>query len=243
MKMRVWAGLAAGLLFVGGALADDLQSAQKRIVDKWNDVKTLTAKVVVKKKIKNSGKETGSISSTGEYEYARHDGKFMYHLTLDTELVANPKGKEMKFKEKSEAVSDGEATYTISEAMGRKNAVKEAPSRELPELGDRKLMFEAWNKESTLKLLPAEKIGDAECYVIEATPKTPKPRSAVVKTVYYFSQDNGMLLKSAGKDAGGDDVEVTTYNEIKANEKIDPDHFKFKAPEGVKVRDKGNPKP
>ncbi|MCC6360915.1 MAG: outer membrane lipoprotein carrier protein LolA [Phycisphaerales bacterium] len=238
MLKRMWVGMAAGLLLAGSAAADELQAAQKKIVDKWNDVKTLTASVSQKNKLKNGG-----LTGTGTYEYARHDGKFLYRLKLDKELVANPAGKEMKFAEKTETIHDGEATYTLSEAMGRKNATKEQAAPEKPEGGDRKTMFEKLNKDNVVKLLPEAKVGETECYVMEATPNAPKSRAQVIKTVFYFAKETGMIMQIVGKNSENEDAEVMTFSEIKVNEKIDPDRFKFKAPEGVQVRERGAPKP
>ena len=144
----------------------------------------------------------------------------------------------MKFSEKKQIVHDGEATYTVSEALGKKSATKEAASADKPEGGDRKAMFERMVKENEPKLLPEAKVGDTECYVIEATPKTPRNRTQVAKSVFSFAKDSGMLMKTVGRNAKDEEAESTTYSDVKLNDKIDPDRFKFKAPEGVTVRDR-----
>lgn len=238
MIKRVFVGAITGLLLAGGAAADELQTVQKKIVDKWNDVKTLSAKVTQKNKLPN-----GSVDGTGTYEYARHDGKLMYRLQLSTELVAKPDGKEMKFSEKKDILHDGEATYTVSEALGRTTALKDAATPDKPEMGDRKAMFEKLNKDNTVKLLPEAKDGETECYVIEATPNAPRSRAQVVKTVFYFAKDTGMLRQVIGKNSKDEAIETLAFSDVKVNEKIDPDRFKFKAPEGVTVRERGAPKP
>lgn len=71
-------------------------------------------------------------------------------------------------------------------------------------------------------------------YVIEATPKT---KAGMGKQVYYYGQDNGMLLQMEVFTADGKPLSTTRLSNLKLNADIDPARFIFKAPEGVTVQE------
>ncbi|MFN0134964.1 MAG: LolA family protein [Phycisphaerae bacterium] len=242
-RIRTLAGLLIGFVVCSGmAAADDLEKAQKDIIKNFDDVKSVSAKVVKTMKMDTNGNMMTS-DGTGTYEYMRADKAGRMRLEMVEVLKINVKGsdKPMELRSGSMMLDDGEFLWKITDNMGRKNATKAL--RDASASPNLKEMFETIAKTADLKLLPEAKVGDEACYAIEVTPKnkTVTPASGMsppkAKSVLYFSKKTGVMLKSAGLNEKGEEVETITYADVKLNEKIEKERLEFKAPEGVTVTD------
>ncbi|GAF73674.1 unnamed protein product, partial [marine sediment metagenome] len=91
-------------------------------------------------------------------------------------------------------------------------------------------------KNSTLTLLPDEKVEEQAAYVIESKPKSPGPQP-MAKSKMFFAKDSGIMIKMVGLDAEGKAIMTMNVKDVKLNPEISPDRFVFKAPEGVEVMD------
>jgi outer membrane lipoprotein-sorting protein len=100
-------------------------------------------------------------------------------------------------------------------------------------------MFDTLAANNDLKLLSDDRVDGIDCYRIEANVKGRPQAGQPAKSVYAFAKDSGMLVQIKNFNDKGEDIGHETYSDVKVNEKIDPQRFVFKAPEGVTVRDRG----
>lgn len=235
---RICYALVAGLFVSGTALAaDTLEDVEKKILALSEKNKTLTAKTATSTDIEGPGMRMKS-KSEGAYETARRGDKTLMRMegkTSGTTKIADQ--PETKTEGKSLVIADDQFLYTLSDTDGQKMAIKmkvdptkmNATSKE---------GFDQMRKDHNLKLLPDEKIDGKEAYVIEATPKKPKPETTELSK-FYYSKENGVLVKSVMESKGPQSKSNVTFSlsEIKTNVDIKPERFVFKAPEGVEVMD------
>jgi outer membrane lipoprotein-sorting protein len=98
-------------------------------------------------------------------------------------------------------------------------------------------MFKALREQHNLTLADDEELSGEKCWVIHATPKKPGRPGEAAKVAYYFRQKDGATVQMLGYDADGNKMMTATFSEIKFDEKLDPQRFEFKVPEGVQVMD------
>jgi outer membrane lipoprotein-sorting protein len=150
-------------------------------------------------------------------------------------MLLNANGKEMKVNQASLLVSDGEFDYTINETLGNKQVFKGRPKKSLE--FEPTQMFKYMREQSELKLLPEEKLEGEDVYVVETRPKKPTPNAPIARSLYYFSKETGAPLRMVSKNDKDEDVQIMQFSALEFDARIDPDRFKFEAPEGVKVID------
>jgi outer membrane lipoprotein-sorting protein len=133
------------------------------------------------------------------------------------------------------AVSDGKITHTLMEQMGQKMCLKtKAEAQSM--VGE--AMFKTLREQHNITLAEDEEVDGEKCWVIHATPKTPGRPGEPAKSAFYFRQKDGATVQMLGFDASGKQVMTATFTDIKFNEKLDPQRFEFKVPEGVRVMDR-----
>lgn len=235
---RLCCALVAGLVFSATAsAADTLEDVEKKILAQAEKNRTLSARTATSSDIEAPGMRMKS-QAEGTYEYARRGDKTLFRMESKsagtTKFGDQP---ETKSEDKTLAIADGEFYYTLTETAGQKMAMKMKldPSK-INVTG--KEGFEQLHKDYNLKLLPDEKVDGHEAYVIEATPKKPKPGTTEL-TRFYYSKENGVLVKSAMESKAEQSKSKVTFSlsDVKPNADIKPERFVFKAPEGVVVMD------
>jgi outer membrane lipoprotein-sorting protein len=226
--------LAIVLCGVSGARADELETITKQIASKFREHKSVTASITKKMESKQEQSEI-KFNGEGKYEFVQRGEKSLYRIEKSEtmEITGNVK---LTNKVTELEIGDGEFVYNLKDqSLGGKRATKSRPDAmkgwNVP------AMLEAMQKDSHLKLLPEAKVGETSVYVLEAAPKVPRVGQSGKKTVYSFAKDTGVLMKQAQLDDKGQENEVLTFSDVKLNEKIDPDRFKFTAPQGVTVVD------
>lgn len=240
LSVCVLAVIFAGAMTVAAA---DLADVQKKIIDAWAGTKSVSAKVEKKMDMVAGNGNRIRSEGKGTYEMARDGNTTRFRLETESETAIRIKDseKDMKLPNKALIVDDGEWLYSLQSAMGRPNAFKEksAGARRDPAINDRKALFDLLARDNELKLGEDKRVGGADCYILEATPKPGKTSGPHAKILYAFAKDSGMLTKIAKIDAKGDEIESELYADAKVNEPIDAKRFVFEAPEGVQVRDRG----
>jgi len=238
MRLVLMAGLVLGLV-LPAAVADELATVEKKLTAAWKKHKSMTAEFTMVTKMEQPGFVMES-KTEGTQEVMKKGDQLLFRLELATSTVQKVGDQETKSEQKVTMVSDGTYAYTLSEMMGQKTVVKTKVDPQ--SVGDPQAMFKFLRKDHTLKLLPEETIDGKKVFVIEATPKQAQPM-APSKSVYYFLQDDGALVKLVASDQAGKPMTTMTYTDVKSDVKIDPQRFVFKAPEGVQVIDQTGAQP
>ena len=239
----------AGLGLGGVAAADErkLEDVQKEIVEKFSQVKTLKANYSTFSE-RDTEKYVFRSKGTGGLEYASHDGKQLLRMnesrTMETEFKEKDRvvigGKNMQGNIAAEFVVDGEFAYTIMDQGGAKSIIKhrlDAPN--LPRFGQ--VLFDTLKTTHDLTLLPDEKHGTDEVFVINAQVKEMNKDNPLAATRYYFRKSDGVLLKTTNHEVDGDKYSTTTYTELQLNIPFNPERFKLNVPPGTPISDQTVP--
>jgi outer membrane lipoprotein-sorting protein len=227
------AGLFA-LVIAAPALAQSLDDVEKKIVEAADKVKSFTADMTMESEMQQGGR-TMAHRGKGTIEVVRRGDKMLSRMEQKITMDTGAGGQKMEVS--TLTVIDEEYMYMLTEQFGQKMAMKRKPDPGQMRFAG-KSMFEELRKEHDLKLLPEAQVEGRDAYVIEATPKN--QTGPVAKQVSYFDKQTGLVLKMAALDAAGKAMHTTTFSNYKTNVEIDPDHFKFKAPEGVQIMDMTN---
>ncbi len=236
MRKRVRVVLMAGLvlgLVVPTVVADELATVEKKLTAAWKQHKSVTVKLTMVTKMEQPGFAMDS-KAEGTQEVLKKGDKILYRMDMATSAVQKVGDQEMKSQSKTTAISDGAFLYMLTETDGQKMAFKSKADPQ--QAGDPTGTFKLLREHNQLKLLPEEETDGQKAYVIEAIPKEAAGPQAT-RTVIYYSQEHGVLLKSVTYDASGKPMSTMTCTDYKFDVKIDPQRFVFKAPEGVQVID------
>lgn len=229
------AALAAALaaLWVTGASAETLAEVEKKVTSASSKIKSFTADFTYEMQQEQSGFKTSG-HGQGRHEFMRDGDKPLWRSEVKMTTKMEMGGQTNEMKAEFLSVCDGEHTYTLIEQAGQTMASKSKLDRRQQGVMD-EAMFASLREENTLELLPAEKVGDTEVYVVKATPKDSDTPTG--PTMYYIGQEHGLMHKVVTTAPSGDPLMTITYKNIKPNVKLSADRFDFEAPEGVTVRD------
>ena len=216
------------------ASADDLEAVQKKIHAAWEKQKSMTGKMAMITHMELGGMAMDG-KGDGTVEFLRDGAKVKTRTDMKSTMTRKMGDQETKMEQSMLYVSDGEFGYTLTEMMGQKSAVKSKVDPRMT--GEPKGMFEELAKDYILKLLPEETVDGLKTYVIEATPKEKDAAGPGTRMLLGFHQDSGFVVKMQMFGADEKPMTTMTYSDLKFDTKIDPEHFKFKAPDGVTVMD------
>jgi len=236
MTKRVGLVLMTGMVFGFCSLAaagDDLKTVEKKIIGQWEKHKSMTAKFTMVSHMEMSGMVMDS-KAEGPFEVMKKGGQCLARQEMKIITTQKFGDQESKTEQEVLLVVDGEFAYTLTDMAGQKMATKAKIDPQMT--GDPKATFEWLRKDHELKLLPEETIDGNKVYVIEAKPKE-KPSAGYGKSVYYYQQENGVLVKMVGHGVDGKPQMTMTFTDIKLDVDIKPERFVFKAPPGVQVID------
>lgn len=208
------------------AFGDTLEEVEKKVIAAARKVTSVQGKMTTKMEMMAPGYETVS-DTKGTVAYVRKGEKTLYRMQMETSSKTKMGDQEMKQESTSLMICDGEIIYTLSDTAGQKTVTKIKATPE--ELG-----FKAMRANADLKLLPDDKVDDKPVYVIESTPKG---QSGAGKTLSYYQQDTGFMVKSVSFSPDGRPLSTTMFTDLKFDEKLSADQFEFKVPAGVQVID------
>jgi len=223
------------------APADEVESAEKRLAAAWNKHRSMTARIDVTRGIEGPGmeyRETGE----GAVEMLKAEGKVLFRVEMKSKSMQKRGEQELAVEQTATTISDGRYAYSLTEMAGRKMAFKTEVDASMG--GDPAVLLRDLRVEHELKVLPEETLGEAKVLVVEATPRYRSSMpGAASKTVCYFDEKNGCLLKMMVFGADDKPMATMTYADHKFDVPIDPKRFEFKPPEDVEVIDRtgGNP--
>jgi outer membrane lipoprotein-sorting protein len=223
-------------VFAGTALADDLADIEKQLIEAQKKLKSFSAKLKTSHDMDLGEGNTLKADSKGTLEWMQKGDTVMYRMETAGERIQNIGGREDKAAMASTNVCDGKYLYVLSDVYGNVSAAKymadQKPRREVSVEETLKSLRKSYD----LKRLPDEELQGCDCFVLQATPKN-ADRSPTVKDLHYFCKDLGMVIKSAGYDKGGKAIFTWELTDIRKDTGINPDRFRFEAPEGVEVQD------
>ncbi len=208
------------------AIGETLDDVSKKIIETSKKIKSFSAKSRTVTKMSQQGfSMTATMVGTSEMLRKGDEYLFRNEMKGTTENVIA--GNTTRQESTTLVISDGKYTYTLTEAAGMKQAFK--TKSEKTELDPLKM----WRENGTLKLLPDTSINGEKVWVIEVTPKQTMPGQG--KTVMYFSQKHGQMVKTVVFSDKGEPMTTVEITEIQIDAKIDPSRFVFNAPPGVQV--------
>ncbi|HRX83676.1 MAG TPA: outer membrane lipoprotein-sorting protein [Phycisphaerae bacterium] len=229
----------AGTIVLLGAIvapaicfADSIEDVEKQIRDAYGKLKSYSANVNSQTDIKQGGQAI-SMTMTGSFLAKNgENGKHMYRMEGKTSMKMPGMDHPGMGDQELLVVCDGEYTYQVqtNPMTSQKNVIKtDADADPLP--------WAQQKENHTFKVLPDEKVDGQDCFVVEATPKTPGGMG-VARTVFYIRKDIGALVKQVAYNTEGEALNTTTFNDVKVNPDVSADQFKFEVPEGVTVMDR-----
>ena len=230
---------------VQAAVADDLQAVEKKITEKWQQRKSMTAKMTMEMRMEQPGMTMES-KGDGTHEMLWKGEKVLSRIELKHNMMQKVGDQETKMSSEVITVIDGEFAYTLNtqEMMGQQMKTAHKTDIDPQMSGDPKVMFEQLAKDNDLVLAPEETVDGRKVFVIVATPKQKlNYPGAPSKVVYLFDQKEGYMVKMVSYAADDKPLTTMTFSEVKLDVDIDPSRFVFKAPEGIEVLDQTRPKP
>jgi len=222
------------LMFAVPLPAKTLEEVEKAVIEAMDKHRSIRCKVEMLQDV-NVGMFKSNTSARGIFESKKNkDGEYRSRIEMKGKMrISNAMEQPMEML----AIDDGQYQYTMTVTGQRRNAIK---SRCDPNnvLGG-KQFFRLQRKIATLKLLPDEKIGNVNCYVVESTPKKPNPMFS--RSVASIDKKTGIALKMAVFDKQGNEIMTMKLSDIRLNVDIPDARFVFKVPKGVMLRDMTKP--
>lgn len=208
---------------------ENLAAIEKKLSKEWEKLKSMTA--VMERQDTMQGVVA---KSKGTVEFVNNPDGERFRIEMTTE--ANIGGQELTSI--SSTVYDGKLVYTVTEAMGQKQAFKQKLGA-LPQSPAGRHMFKVLKEKNELKVLPSEEVDGKDAFVIEAAPKGATGKR-VSRIKIYLTKEHGIIVKMLGYDTAGIEMMTITCTNIKINPKIDVSRFVFEAPENVQIVDYSN---
>lgn len=226
--------------WVAGAGAADLAEVQEKLVESQSKLKAYATKFKQTHHVSKTMKYEGE----GTYEWMRDDGTIRYRREMRRKGTHDLEGEKMEVDENRTSLSDGKYSYSINNDT--KTVLKQNFDPESFEAQDVYAVLEQLSiRYGEVNVLPDEKVGDYNCYVIECKDDAISGDEEdddsgminVTREVWWFAKDFGMPLKIEGYDKNGKVARSYTCSDIKVNPELKADRFEFKAPEGANIMD------
>lgn len=207
-----------------------LDAVEKKLSDAWTKVRSLTAKAT-----SESNFEGILVTNVGTLEYMSDRGRELVRLDVEMSRRVAERAVEVK----TSMLYDGVHMYTTTDHGNAKVAAKQSPNNLNIAPGGRRF-FALVKQSHVLRVLGEEKLEGEEVYVIEGRPRAPDPQVASVMK-FYLSKSTGLRRKAVGTDGDGRVVYSSEYTNIKVDEPVSAERFKFEAPPDSEVIDATKP--
>lgn len=132
------------------------------------------------------------------------------------------------------------SAYSVRTMNGETYVFNQPPNTILTSPNGRK-MLEMVTAKASVVVMPPEKVGERDAFALLAEPDHTDTGRAYSRAALYIDMRTGVTLKLVGLDDAGKEVMVVEYSDLKINEPIDPEKFKFTMPEGAKFMQMGGP--
>jgi len=235
-KLTLYALIAIALVWAPLAAAEDsVESIEKAVVENWDKLSSLegavnlnadfpmnlVAALVSGKAPDPTNTNMGKLVVTGGVDYAKKDAAICSRLELNAELNKGLKARGL-------FVSDGTQANVEWEFFNKVDHKSLDVKDAIPSGG--KALFDLLKTNFTLSAGKSEKVGDQEAYVLDAKFTVPIPNVPISKLRFWFAKDSGVLLKCEAHDLLDAALATLTVTNIKLNQPVAPDRFKYTAP-------------
>lgn len=240
MQLRVSHLIAVVLSLVATSIparAESFEAIKKKIHDQTSRLKSLSYKSHTTSHIQTPEMTVKSESDLTA-QFMRQGDKVLTRMEVASTTMQKFGDQEQKIPSTMLTVSDGQYQYNYSESAGQKSAFRQKidPANQISVFDGNKL-FADMEKNFSIKVLPDETVDGRSCFVLEMTPKGQMAAAGMGKTISHFDKGDGIIRKSVTYDKDGKIMNTMTTRDIKVDDAIPADRFKFKAPEGVTVQD------
>ena len=219
------------------ARAESLEAIKKKIHDQTSRLKSLSYKAHSNSVVQTPDM-TVKTDSDQTVQFMRQGDKVLTRMEVSSTSMQKFGGKEEKILSNMLTISDGIYQYTYSESAGQKSAFRQkVDSNNQINVFDGNKLFSDMEQNYSLKVLPDETVDGRSCFVLEMTPKAQMAAAGMGKTISHFDKSDGIIRKSVTNDKDGKLMNSMTTSDVKVDDAIPADRFKFKAPEGVTVQD------
>lgn len=214
---------------------DTIDAVEKKIEQAWAANKTLAA-VIAMTGSQKQGDQVITMAGTGRFEWMREGDDEKTRMSFDSTATLGDGEGARKIESSSLVISDGEFLHSMLTRGGHSDAYKQKLEQH-EDLGGGRALKQLRETGNKLSVLPDEKIGDRDVYVILAAPKQPDPQSPEKDATVYVDQQTGIVLKRVVRGADNEPIFTMLLTDLEINKPIKPEQFIFKAPEGVTVLD------
>lgn len=235
-KLTLFALIAVALVWAPLAAAEDsVESIEKAVVENWDKLASLEGAVNLKADFPMnlvgaamSGKapdptitNVGKLLVTGSVDYAKKDAVICSRLEVHATLNESLKARALFVSDGAQANVEWEFFNKVDhKSLDVKNAI--------PSGG--KALFDLLKQNFTLSAAKEDKVDGKDAYVLDAKFTTPDPNVPISKLRFWFAKDSGVLLKCEAHDLLDAVLATLTISDIKLNQPIAPDRFKYTPP-------------
>lgn len=237
-----WAWVIVTLAVGSPCLGESIEEVERKLSERLAAHKTLQFKQKTISHI-TAGDMDMKIDSEAVVSIARKpENKWASRLEAKTRIARKPKDEpEEKQDTRMLTVCDGKDNYILTETAEVTSALKQKLADDALHPLDLKALFAVQRKDYDLKLLPDERVEQADCYVIELKPRPDGRHDQIAtllsRSITWYDKKTGVSIKAVVYDADGKITATTTVHEVKLDQTIADDQFVFKAPAGVTVMD------
>lgn len=228
--------LLAGL--AGGAFAETLEDVEKKLIEAAKKIKSSQYTSTMESNVESPGFKMKS-KMVDKTITMRKGDKWLWRSEGQTNSEIDAAGNSTKQEIKTLIVSDGDVLYTVTEMDGAKQYMKSKVTPENSINAQSEKMLENLRALGDVKLAAGEKVDGKDCWVIEVVlkPGSPMTMMGAEKSRYFYDKSTGMFLKSVTLNKDGKASQTLTISDVKIDESISEDRFKFTPPPGVEVQD------
>ena len=217
--------ILAAAPFVWGQ--DTLDSVQKAVVERMDALSSTSTTIAgtADIKLKPENPTAMHVFGSGGMDYAKKDGKVFARAELSAALSAEATAKLARVL----GVFDGKDAYYEVEFFGKVESHMLAnPLGDTPPSA--KALFDLLKQNFDLVVLPSEKMGNKDAYVLSGNLKAPSNDLPLSRLQLWLAQDTGVILKVVGFDKQNAPFLDLNAMDIQLNQPIPDERFKYTPP-------------
>ncbi|HOZ46027.1 MAG TPA: hypothetical protein PLO37_09860 [Candidatus Hydrogenedentes bacterium] len=202
-----------------------LDGVTKAILEKWGTVSSMSASLdgqAIYNASSSSQPQAQAVTllATGSIDYVKKDDKLMSRLDLSSKFAQTT--SDVEFAHVLAVVNGDEGAAKVT--LLRRDTYYDLPKA--PAGASDQMVLDLLRKYFSLKVMPEEKIGDEDAYVLEGTPTFSVPDDWPIRDVKAcFSKENGAPLQITVYNPNGEAALDMRFSNIKLNADISESVF------------------